>query len=216
MVTLQHEIERQKLAEDAESARIENLKTQIALADREIQQRNSERERVLKSIAEYQARIEQLPVREQEMAELTRDYENSQANYKSLLDKKLAAGMATDMERRQQGERFTMLDPPTVPEKPISPNKRRLEAIGCGLSLFLALALALAQEMKKNALLGEWELPDGVLLGRVPFIKPAPRAFAENHDKRPPRKWKWARVLSVSISICGVALLGFYLYRGRL
>ena len=67
---------------------------------------------ILKAIELYQARMEQLPVREQETAALTRDYEMSKTNYKSLLDKKLAAGMATDMEKRQQGERFTMLDPP--------------------------------------------------------------------------------------------------------
>src|ERR1700733_13514137 len=72
MVALKHEIDKQKLVEDSERARIENLRTQMALADREIQQRNSEREKILSSIERYQARIEQLPVREQETAALTR------------------------------------------------------------------------------------------------------------------------------------------------
>ncbi len=230
MKTLQHEIERQKMVEDAESARIENLKKQVALADREIQQRTGERDHILKSIAQYQARIEDLPVREQEMAELTRDYENSKANYKSLLDKKLAAGMATDMERRQQGERFTMLDPPSVPEKPISPNKPVLEGIGCGVSLFFGLALAIIQETRKNAVLGEWELPEGTeVLGRVPFIKPAshfvveaPAGKAETPDKKPDTRKqrpasgrKWALVSSVVLSVLGMCAAGLYLYWGR-
>jgi polysaccharide chain length determinant protein (PEP-CTERM system associated) len=217
MVKLQHDIEKQKMVEDAENARIENLKTRVGLADREIQQQNNERERILKSIAQYQARIEQLPVREQEMAELTRDYENSKTNYKSLLDKKLAAGMATDMERRQQGERFTMLDPPTVPEKPISPKKPMLEGIGCALSLVLGLVFAFAKETKKNALLGEWELPEGLeILGRVPFIKPPSHAAADHDDNRPPRKSKRARVLSAALSILGAGLIALYFNWGRL
>ncbi len=216
MITLQHQIDRQKMIEDAEEARIENLKKQVALADREIQQRSSERERVLKSIAQYQARIEQLPVREQEMAELTRDYENSQANYKSLLDKKLAAGMATDMERRQQGERFTMLDPPQIPEKPISPKKSLLEGVGCALSVFFGLAIAIVQETKRNALLGEWELPQEVpVLGRVPFIKPVSKPAAGSESNKPAAGKKWALVSSLLLSVLGMCAAGLYFYWGR-
>ncbi len=106
MVELKREIEREKVVEHEQRARLDTLKSQIALADREIQQRTKEREGVIKAVAALQSRIEQLPVREQEMAELTRDYEESKSNYKSLLDKKLAATMATDMEHRQEGERF--------------------------------------------------------------------------------------------------------------
>jgi polysaccharide biosynthesis transport protein len=215
MVALQHEIEKQKMAEGGEHARIENLETQIALADREIQQRNSEREGILKSIARYQSRIEQLPVREQEMAELTRDYEISKTNYTSLLDKKLAAGMASDMERRQQGERFTMLDPPRVPEKPVSPKKPLLAGIGCALSLALALAFPITQETKKNAVLGEWELTEGLnVLGRVPFIEPGSRDLPETGKQRS-NKWKWALVSSMVLSILAICAAGAYLYWRR-
>jgi polysaccharide biosynthesis transport protein len=207
MVALQHEIDRQKLVEDSERARVENLKKQIALVDREIQQRNSEREKILSSIQLYQARIEQLPVREQETAALTRDYEMSKTNYKSLLDKKLAAGMATDMEKRQQGERFTMLDPPRVPEKPESQKRPKLIGIGCAISLALALAFPIIIETKKNTILGEWELPEGVaVLGRVPFIKPAASSFPE------PRRKKWAVISAVAL--LGTCVAGFYFYWG--
>ena len=207
MVELQHQIDKQKMAEDSERARIENLKKQIALADREIQQRNSEREKILKSIELYQARIEQLPVREQETAALTRDYEMSKTNYKSLLDKKLAAGMATDMEKRQQGERFTMLDPPRVPERPVSPKRPKLIEIGCALSLALALAFPIAIETKKNAILGEWELPEGVtVLGRVPFIKPGAGLSSET------RRRKWGVISAVAL--LGTCVAGVYFYWG--
>jgi succinoglycan biosynthesis transport protein ExoP len=216
MVALQHEIEKQKIAENSQRARVDDLRKQMALADHEIQQRNVEREGILKSIAQYQGRIEQLPVREQEMAELTRDYELSKDNYKSLLDKTLAAGMATDMERRQQGERFTMLDAPRVPEKPVSPKRPLLTGIGCALSLALALALPIAGETRKNALLGEWELSQGLnVLGRVPFMEPGSGNSPEIDDKPSGHKWKWALLSSVVLSILATCAAGFYFYWGR-
>ena len=105
-----------------------------------------------------------------------RDYEISKANYKSLLDKKLAAGMASDMEHRQQGERFTLLDPARVPEKPVRPNRPLFSIIGCVVALILALAIGYAREATKNQILGEWEIAgDMPILGRVPFIDPAVR-----------------------------------------
>jgi polysaccharide biosynthesis transport protein len=216
MLALQHDIERQKMAEDRETARLQNLKTQVMLADRDIEQRNSERERILKSIAQYEASIEQLPVREQEMAALTRDYEISKANYKSLQDKKLAAGMATDMEKQQQAERFTMQDPPRVPEKPVSPNRAVYDGIGCALSLAFGLVFAIGQELKKNAVLGEWELSGGVeVLGRVPFIKPNIRGLEDIGENKLRHNWKWALVSSIALSLLGVCAVGAYLYWGR-
>ncbi len=222
MVELKREIEREKVVEHEQRARLDTLKSQIALADREIQQRTKEREGVIKAVAALQSRIEQLPVREQEMAELTRDYEESKSNYKSLLDKKLAATMATDMEHRQEGERFTLLDPPRVPEKPISPRTRQL-GLGCIVSLVLGLALPIAAETKKNALLGEWELPEGVpVLGRVPYIEPPRRTRrvagdqgnTEKRDKR--ASWKWVLVSSLVLSFVATCAAGVYFYWGKL
>jgi uncharacterized protein involved in exopolysaccharide biosynthesis len=154
--------------------RVETIRSQIALAERELATRENDRQQLRSQMSMYQGRIEKLPLREQEMAGVTRDYEISKANYKSLLDKKLSAGMASDMERRQQGERFTLLDPARVPEKPVRPNRPVFSAIGCALALFLALGIGVGREMGKNQLLGEWEIAaDMPVLGRVPFIDPA-------------------------------------------
>lgn len=88
-------------------------------------------------INEYQARLELEPVREQQFADLSRGYDQSKANYDELLKKKNASAMATSMELLQQGERFRVLDPPSLPTKPSFPN--RLKFCGAGLALGLAL-----------------------------------------------------------------------------
>jgi len=148
------------------------LRAQRAIANNEIQTATSRRQEILREMATYQSQLKRLPIREQEMAGLTRDYETARANYRSLLDKKTSADMATDMERRQKAERFMVLDPAQVPEKPTKPNRPVLIAMSSVLGLALGIALAFAKEWNKDLLLGEWELPAGVpVLGRIPDIR---------------------------------------------
>ena len=70
----------------------------------------------------YQQRVENTPKRELELQGLTRDYGNIQKVYNSLLDRKLEAELSVNMEKKQKGEQFRILDHARLPEKPISPN----------------------------------------------------------------------------------------------
>ncbi|HYW41810.1 MAG TPA: Wzz/FepE/Etk N-terminal domain-containing protein [Bryobacteraceae bacterium] len=150
---------------------VAGLKAQIKGSDKELEDRKAEQQRILRDLDQYQRRIERLPVREQEMAQITRDYEMSKANYKSLLDKKMAAEMALDMERRQQSERFTVLDRAQLPEKPIKPKRPVLYAAALGVGLVIALVMGFGAELRQNVFLGEWELPAGTpVLARLPYI----------------------------------------------
>jgi len=155
----------------AERERVALMNAQLASLNTELKTRQADQQQLLRRIDSLQARIQRLPLREQEMTGVTRDYEVSKLNYKSLQDKIFAANMATDMERRQKSERFTILDPARNPEKAISPNRPLLAGEGGGLALFLSAGFWLLLEMRKNKFLGEWELPEGiVVLGRVQNI----------------------------------------------
>jgi len=79
---------------------------------------------------------------EQQFADITRDYDQSKANYDSLLAKKNQSEMATDLEKTQQAEHFRMLDPPNLPVKPDKPNRMKLCLIGLVLGVFLGGASA--------------------------------------------------------------------------
>ena len=70
----------------------------------------------------YQQRVEDTPKRELELQGLKRDYGNIQDIYNSLLDRKLEAELSVNMEKKQKGEQFRILDHARLPEKPISPN----------------------------------------------------------------------------------------------
>jgi len=109
-------------------------------------------------VDEYQARLNQEPIREQQLADLTRGYDQSKANYDDLLKKKNESAMATSMELLQQGERFTIMDAPSLPQKPEFPNRLKFCGIGLGIGLLLGVVVAGAFEMMDDRVYDEKEL----------------------------------------------------------
>ena len=75
-------------------------------------------------MADYQAKVDVVPTRESELVELTRDYSTLQAAYTSLLTKREDSKIAANLERRQIGEQFRILDPASLPERPYNQTQR--------------------------------------------------------------------------------------------
>jgi len=99
-----------------------------------------------KQIKIFERRVEEAPANEQKFADLRRDYDISLANYQALLGKKLSAKLAENLEKRQKGERFTVLDPANLPEKPYKPKKFIISLIGVGVGGGLGFGLVLLLE----------------------------------------------------------------------
>ena len=97
-------------------------------------------------IALYQRRIEETPKRELEMVDLNRDYDILKIYYQSLVDKKYQSQMAENLERKEQGEQFRILDPARLPEKPFKPNRDSVLAVGAVFGLVIGLGLAWGRE----------------------------------------------------------------------
>jgi hypothetical protein len=124
-------------------------------------------------VEEYQARINQEPVREQQLADLTRGYEQSKTNYDELLKKKNESAMATSMELMQQGERFRVMDPPSFPQKPQVPNRLKFCGIGLVVGLAFGGVVVGLLEIKDDRLYEEKGLKDllpGTILAEIPVI----------------------------------------------
>ena len=105
----------------------------------EIKRLQGESEKLRAQIGQYRNRIEGATVREQQMSSLVQEYENTKKLYESLLKKSEEAQQAENLERRQKGEQFRVIDPARVPEKPIQPDIPKTLLIGlfggiaCGL-----------------------------------------------------------------------------------
>ena len=108
----------------------------------QITRKQLEEQRIRDLVNLYQTRVEGTPARETELIGLTRDYETLQSLYTSLLAKKEESVVAANLERRQVGEQFRVLDPARVPEQPHSPNRTRINLLGVVAGLVIGLGLA--------------------------------------------------------------------------
>jgi succinoglycan biosynthesis transport protein ExoP len=150
------------------------LQAQLTTLDAEIAKHKQEQQRLNKLIAGYQVKLEAIPVREQEITELVRDYEISRAHYSQLLNNQLSAETATQLEIRQKGEKFSILDPAQPAERPSSPNRGMINAAGSLAGLGLGLLLALMTEFVGMSITTAEQITDSTgipVLEVIPIIQ---------------------------------------------
>jgi succinoglycan biosynthesis transport protein ExoP len=182
------------------------ITVRLQLLDRESKRLSDEQKRITGQIVAYRTKVDAVPVREQQMAELNRNYSVSKEHYQSLLDKTFSAEMAADLERKQQAEHFTIVDKAQVPEKPFKP-KRRLMLLGAVLASFcFSVALAYGKDMLNSSFKIERELR-AVLPANVPVLASVPRLDC-SADRR--KAFRFA-VLAVLFTVAGCTL-EFMLY----
>ena len=109
-----------------ESEALRNLKRRRYALQSEMSNLKRERADIEAQIQEYQQRVENAPKREQELLSLRRDYENMNDSYNSLLERKLEAEISVNLEKKQKGEQFRIIDPARIPILPIKPNLKQL------------------------------------------------------------------------------------------
>jgi uncharacterized protein involved in exopolysaccharide biosynthesis len=114
------------------------------------------------------SKLERVPIFEQRIAGLMRNYDGLRAHYASLNDKKLAAEMSNNLENRQKAERFVVLDPAQVPDRPVAPNRMLLSLVAIFGSLIGGAGLAMLREMTDEAVRSEREAAD--ILGRPVLV----------------------------------------------
>ena len=121
-------------------------KKQLAMIDKEIIRLKKEDERVRAMIATTQARIENAPVRDLALSGVSREFNNLNETYQTLLKKSAEAQQAENLERRQKGEQFRVLDPARVPVKPYTPNIPKALLIGLVLGIGSGLGMTFIRE----------------------------------------------------------------------
>ena len=132
--------------------RISELRSELRSLEVQMADRQAEEKRLREQNSVYQARLEAAPTRESELIELTRDYDTLQAAYTSLLAKKEDAQVSANLERRQIGEQFKVLDPARLPERPFSPKRMQLNLFGVLFGLGLGAGLVALMEVRDSTL----------------------------------------------------------------
>ncbi len=149
------------------------IQSQLKANRLEIQNYQQREKKIETDISTYQARLNLTPETEQELADISRGYEESKSNYNSLLQKQNQSQLATNLEQRQQGEQFRILDPPSFPARPSAPNHLLISiaglmlgfAVGAGLTVFLELTNVRVRQEKDL----EEAVPLKVLIG-IPHL----------------------------------------------
>jgi polysaccharide chain length determinant protein (PEP-CTERM system associated) len=182
------------------------LKAQLASLETDIPQIRRDRQELLKSMSAIEAKVGQSPRREQEMISLSRDYDNLKASYDDLLKKKLDADVSQNLEKRQKGEQFQILDPANLPEEPFVPDRKKIMGMAVLGALGLALGGALLLEVTNPALRTAHDFKhfyDIPVLASVPQIQD--NEYAVRLKMR--QAAVFAGVAVFVFSICGFLLL---------
>ena len=184
--------------ESLRQRRLRDLKSQVEDVDRQITEKQEQELRLRGVIATYQAKLDAVPKHESELVELTRDYETLQTSYKSLLEKREESKIAANLERRNIGEQFKVLDPARIPERPFSPNRLFIDAGGGGGGLVFGALLIFLLEFMDSTLKTEENV---IRLLNVRVLGLVPTMLSPEDRRR-------RRLRSGLLSLAGVVVIG--------
>jgi polysaccharide chain length determinant protein (PEP-CTERM system associated) len=122
------------------------MENQLMATELEMKRLQQEDDKIKARIAAFQARIENTPMRELAMTTLARDYQNTKESYQTLLKKSQEAQQAENLERRQKGEQFKVIDPARIPEKPLQGKVFKILLFGLLAGVGSGLAMAFVRE----------------------------------------------------------------------
>jgi uncharacterized protein involved in exopolysaccharide biosynthesis len=191
--------------------RIKDLQADMGIIDRQIADGEQELAKLRTVIDAYQAKVDVVPTRESELVELTRDYSTLQEAYSSLLKKREDAKLATNLERRQIGERFKILDPASLPEGRYNQKQRILAlAGGAGVGLACGVLLVGFLEYRDDSFKSEADVLRALSLPVMALIPSMMTDFERNAIRR---RRLFAQVAAVVIVVGSAAVLAVWKLR---
>jgi polysaccharide biosynthesis transport protein len=171
---LKAEIEKDKSGDDTGlplSRGVAEIKSQLKGTELDIQNRKKEIAGMQSTMQAYEDRLKETPLREQQLADLTKDYDQSRQNYEDLLEKKNGSALATDLEKAAQGQQFALLEPPSSPYSPYFPNRLLTTLGGLVAGLMVAIAFAFIRESLDDRIHADVEVNK---IAKVPILVSIP------------------------------------------
>ncbi len=150
------------------------LQAQVESVKSQMQAFVGQRESLKKKLAEYEKRVQQTPEVERKYLILKRDYENSVRRYQEIKAKQMEAQVGQELEKERKGERFSLIDPPQLPEEPVKPNRPAIIILGFLLSMGGGLGFAAVAESMDSSVRGvrsATELFNAPPLSVIPYLR---------------------------------------------
>jgi succinoglycan biosynthesis transport protein ExoP len=160
-------------------------------------------------ISQYQSRLNLTPVREQQLASILRDYELSKQDYADLLGKEQQSQLATSLEKQQGGQQFRLVEPPSLPALPSSPQRIKFSLMGIGAGLSLGLVVAFLKELARPTFHTAREVSQRF---GAPLVVGLPVVFTQVEKRR--RNWKKTfELLGGSVLTLAICVAELYVLR---
>ncbi len=174
------------------NAELQGVKARIAAATRQRAQLRTKN-------ADFEKYLAETPSVQRKYRDLRRDYENSQQQYLKLKSKQMDAKIGEQMEKDQEGERLSLIDPPDLPQKPAKPNRFAIIILGFVLSMGGGLGYAVFAESVDKSVHGAHGLD--ALLGEAPLsVIPYIENSSDHKHRQKQRKLAMMSVLAVLIA----------------
>jgi polysaccharide biosynthesis transport protein len=159
-----------------------------------------EEARLRTEIGLYQNRLNAIPIRDQQLASLQRDYEALKLDYTALLSKQRQSELASNLEERGEGLQFRLVEPPTLPIEPSSPNRRKVGLGAAVGGLMLGVILALARDLRDSSFHNEKDLRrayEASLVVSIPVLLTDQEEFYRNWK----RKFEWVAGSVIMVTV---------------
>jgi capsular polysaccharide biosynthesis protein len=185
---------------------VATFKDELSTLDRQIAQREAADKVLRGQIAEVQRRIDATPTRDSEMIAITRDYESLKQIYTSLFQKSEDAKVAANLERRQIGEKFKIIDAARMPERPSSPDRLQFYLGGVFGGLLVGAALVGLIEYRDSSFRTDTDIVTVLALPVLATI-PAILSRDDRAHRRRKRLYAVAAAGLVGVMVVGAVVL---------
>jgi succinoglycan biosynthesis transport protein ExoP len=129
-----------------------NLQAQLNSALSSLEALRKTRLEVKRRLNEYATRLERSPGIEPEYLVFMRDRDTSAQKYQEIRSRLLEAKVSEGLEVQRKGERFSLIDPPSLPEKPFKPNRLAIVLLGTVLALGAGIGAGAAVESMDHSI----------------------------------------------------------------
>jgi polysaccharide chain length determinant protein (PEP-CTERM system associated) len=188
------------------------LHSQLEANRLETENLSKDEKRLKDEVDQYQRRLNATPVREQQLAGILRNYDQLKQDYSELLAKESQSQMAADLEKRQEGQQFRLIDRPSLPTVPASPNRIKISLGGAAAGIGLGLALAFLMNLKDRSFHSEEDLSERFQLPLVVGVPLLLTPFEERARTRR-RAFEWVAGSGLVLAVLLAQLYEFYIYR---
>ncbi len=183
------------------------IESQLKANEIEIANDKAEIKSITNQIGQYQGRLNLTPMREQQLAGIIRDHDQSQKNYDELLKKYQQSGLATSLQSEQQGEQFKLIDPPSVPARPYFPDRSKMALAGLGVGLALGIVVAGLVEFSDLHIYTDGQVKE--IVGATMMIVGVPSLWTPG-EVRLNRRSGWAQAGIAIVLLLAVSMVTAY------